>query len=156
MSEKRWIDWNAQPLGQEPDTHIARRLGVMHSGVRNQRLKRGIAAFPKGKVDWSTVVWGEMCDVDMARLLGVRPQSVSKMRRKLGVGRFHIETSCPCGVSIVRPASARRLNSVRFCSWPCTNAWHRAGRMGYGPEAQRLFVAMFAIKREIQNVENNR
>lgn len=43
------IDWNSQPLGLMPDTNIARPLGVDHSAVRRQRVKRGIPTYKAPK-----------------------------------------------------------------------------------------------------------
>ena len=39
------IDWDAQPLGQVPDTHIAMALGISHTRVMYARRARGIAAY---------------------------------------------------------------------------------------------------------------
>lgn len=36
------IDWDAQPLGMEPDTRIAKRLGVGRNQVRIERARRKI------------------------------------------------------------------------------------------------------------------
>jgi hypothetical protein len=38
------IDWDAQPLGREPDYRIAKRLGVAPGSVSSARKARGIAA----------------------------------------------------------------------------------------------------------------
>lgn len=38
------IDWDSQPLGREPDSRIAKRLGVAPGSVSSARKARGIAA----------------------------------------------------------------------------------------------------------------
>lgn len=37
-----WIDWDAQPLGEQYDSEIARMTGVSANTVRRRRLERGI------------------------------------------------------------------------------------------------------------------
>jgi hypothetical protein len=43
----RGIKWDTVGLGTEPDARIAARLGVDHSAVRRQRVRRGIPRFER-------------------------------------------------------------------------------------------------------------
>ncbi len=42
VQPRRLIDWAAQPLGAEPDSAIAARLGCSHRVVAQARIRRGI------------------------------------------------------------------------------------------------------------------
>jgi hypothetical protein len=43
------IDWSLEPLGQEPDRVIARRLGVAQQSVHQQRRRRNIPPCPRAR-----------------------------------------------------------------------------------------------------------
>lgn len=47
-SRKKNIDWDKQPLGEIPDTQLARKLGVVAGTIRYARLKRGIPTAKRG------------------------------------------------------------------------------------------------------------
>lgn len=92
------IDWDAQPFGQIPDTHIARGLSVATGKsispgvVYYQRTTRGIppCAAPQGKVIWADVPWARwqhLSNREVADRLGVSPSSVSRQRILAGWGR---------------------------------------------------------------------
>lgn len=56
MALRKPIDWEAQPLGREPDLDTALRLGVSLSTVHRHRTRLGISAFrdtPAGRYEWS-------------------------------------------------------------------------------------------------------
>jgi len=46
------VDWDAQPLGREPDNVIARRLGCVAASVGYQRRRRGIGVAPGARETW--------------------------------------------------------------------------------------------------------
>lgn len=92
------IDWDAQPLGVMPDTHIARQLGaavgrkIVPGVVYYQRNIRGIEACkaPTGKVDWAKVPWRQwdhLSNSTVAARLGVTASTVSRQRIAAGFGR---------------------------------------------------------------------
>lgn len=43
--QKAGIDWDAQPLGQVPDSELARQLGITQPTVSTARQRRGIRVF---------------------------------------------------------------------------------------------------------------
>lgn len=92
------VDWDAQPLGQVPDTHIARGLSaalgrkVSPGVIYYQRTIRGIPACnaPTGKVVWAEVPWARwqhLTNRQVADRLGVSPSAVSRRRVLAGWGR---------------------------------------------------------------------
>lgn len=104
------VDWDAQPLGQEPDASLARRLGVSPTTVAKQRTNRGIErrqstrepvprkrakapqrGTPREKVgthvDWSTVAF-DGPDQAVADRLGVPLMVVYQHRRALGIPTY--------------------------------------------------------------------
>ena len=91
MGRKRLpIDWGAQPLGQVPDSELAKTLGVSKGTVRHYRAQRDIprctTSFQsKTIVDWDTQPLGEVSDAKLARELGVDRSSVAKARRRHGI-----------------------------------------------------------------------
>lgn len=64
---------------------IAQELGVSPPAVRKQRVRRGIAVFPKPM--WDTSLLGTMSDSLVARVVGRCEGSVNEMRQKLGIPR---------------------------------------------------------------------
>lgn len=101
------IDWDAQPLGELPDTHLAERLGVSGQAVHAARTKRGIPMFqtdgqrPRSEnagIDWDTQPLGEGCDLDLAKQLGVTKEAVRAARRHRGISSARRRSG--------RPASA--------------------------------------------------
>lgn len=84
----KYIDWDAEPLGEIPDTELARELGVRPGAVLEARQKRGIAAVPpraRSGVDWDAEPLGQVSDAELARELGVHKSSVAAQRRKRGI-----------------------------------------------------------------------
>ena len=83
------VDWDEQPLGDEPDGEIARRLGVTSRSVRRARERRGIAPAVKPTealaVDWTSLPLGLESDASIARSIGCDPSTVRKHRRRLGI-----------------------------------------------------------------------
>ena len=70
------IDWDTVTLGEEPDTTVAKRLGVSQSTVCRVRNKRSIARFTlsaEGRF-WTTVTKGPGC--------WIRPAAPSRGRGK--------------------------------------------------------------------------
>jgi len=89
------IDWDAQPLGQLPDTHIAKGLSsaigtrIVPGVIYYQRTIRGIAACdaPRGKVVWAEVPWARwqhLSNSEVATRLGVATSTVSRQRIAAG------------------------------------------------------------------------
>lgn len=87
MTKKLDIDWDAQPLGKESDSEIARRLGVWPSVVWRYRRERGIPPV-SNYIDWDAQPLGEVPDTVLAERLGVSPQAVWSARKVRGIGRF--------------------------------------------------------------------
>lgn len=80
--ERAW--WDAQPLGEVPDTVIARRIGKSATLVREKRLERGIPAYVKPD-PWKNRPVGKMPDAELAERYGVSRQRVHQVRVKMGI-----------------------------------------------------------------------
>jgi len=79
------IDWDAQPLGKDYDSVIAKRLGVTVKEVFRARKSRKILPFAPNrrthkKIDWDAQPLGEEPDRVVAKRLGVSPQTVGYHR----------------------------------------------------------------------------
>lgn len=89
--KSKGIDWDAQPLGEIPDTELARRLGCTHQAVYAQRRRRRIpAAMPwrRSMQDWDNQPLGQMPDRELATLLGVRVSAVANARGRRKIPGF--------------------------------------------------------------------
>lgn len=86
----RGIEWDNVPLGQKPDTVLARELGVTNQVVWEARSRRGIARFggARTQIDWSSLPLGEQPDRAVARQVGVSRRTVAYHRARLGIGPF--------------------------------------------------------------------
>lgn len=85
------IDWSAQPLGQESDNVVARRLDVSVTSVAAQRRKRNItpsAPSPSAGVDWDKQPLGKLSDAEIARQVGVTTGAAKEARVRRGIPRF--------------------------------------------------------------------
>lgn len=92
-STARGIDWDAQPLGVEPDPVIAERLGVSRQSVYMARRARGIPAVngpsaPRAGIDWDAQPLGVEPDPVIAERLGVHESSVGEARRRRGIPAY--------------------------------------------------------------------
>lgn len=90
------IDWDAQPLGAETDTEIARRLDCATSTVTEARRRRKIAPAstamhriggtgPVSPTEWGSQPLGQMSDTALAHQLGVHPTTVRHHRVLAGI-----------------------------------------------------------------------
>ena len=88
-SARKNIDWGQVPLGEEPDTALAKRLGVSPAAVKWQRDARGILAFHavRRRLDLGHVrdVLGTASDREIAERHGLGIWQISYARRKLGI-----------------------------------------------------------------------
>ena len=84
QGKKIKVDWTALPLGDVPDTQIARSLGCSASVVGVARKKMGIRDF-KRRIDWSSIPLGKFPDIEISRRVGCGIQSVRRARRRLGI-----------------------------------------------------------------------
>src|SRR6185295_11679146 len=94
-------------LGKEPDTSIARRLGVTGSVIRKKRKSLGLPAFRRTRRGKQRVAvkrapvkepfrWpkklvarlGRMPDGEVARLAGISKGTVAKERKRRGIKAF--------------------------------------------------------------------
>ena len=153
MPTARWlghrgIDWDSQPLGEQTDEEIGRRLGVDHSAVAAARRVRGVSRFPSREVDWDRVDdLGLTWDTVIAAREGVGLGAVAAARRRRGVSRYRpARRVCACGRSF---CPTRRSHA--YCSLAC---WSAAvdGRQRIGIEdatALRAHVALVALRREV-------
>ena len=81
--KKLAIDWSAQPLGEEPDSTIAARLGCSAPVVRRAREAAGLPLF--GRIDWASEPLGVESDGVIARRLGCSPEAVFYARKQRGI-----------------------------------------------------------------------
>lgn len=90
MSRADQHDWNAEPLGAEPDLWIARRVGVAPGTVSSARRRRGIPVcpLPRGTVErlGGVDMLGQgRTDAEVADALGCGVGAVREARRRHGV-----------------------------------------------------------------------
>ncbi len=86
----RWSARLVAQLGEVPDAVIAKRVGLSATTVRDERVRRGIAAYRARRSD---VVWtermiamlGSASDRAVAQALGISYSSVGHKRRVLGI-----------------------------------------------------------------------
>jgi hypothetical protein len=78
-------DWSKEPLGKEPDSVIADRLGCARSVVHNARARRGIKAFVPAEIDWVAMGIGVKPDGEVGALTGRTKQTIRKLRKRLGI-----------------------------------------------------------------------
>lgn len=86
MSGRKGIDWGAQPLGQLPDSELARQLGVSQSVVTRARRRRDIEPF--SRIDWDAVPLGQATDAALAKALDVPATTVQYARSSRGIAPF--------------------------------------------------------------------
>ena len=88
----RWTKQRISLLGKEPDTKVARRLGVLPGTVWRKRVQLGIPAFePKRHIKWTKAgiaLLGKLSDKALAKRWGVRPETIARKRRDLGIAPF--------------------------------------------------------------------
>jgi len=103
------VAWDDQPLGEVPDTELAKRLGVSNVAVGRARRRRGIPSFSTSAfneagadrrggrvgIDWDAQPLGEMKDAELARRLGVHRSSVNSARRARGIPAARAERARP-------------------------------------------------------------
>jgi hypothetical protein len=85
------IDWAAQPLGQIPDTELARRLGCSHQAVHDARRRRRIPAAVSRQrtgIDWERQPLGQVPDAALAAALHVRVSAVTNARARRKIPGF--------------------------------------------------------------------
>lgn len=90
LESKNSIDWDKQPLGQVPDTKLARELGVTRQRIEQIRKARGIPSFratlgPSASIDWSTQPLGQIPDHQIAKNLGVNVRLVQSQRKRMNI-----------------------------------------------------------------------
>jgi len=86
VSRRLHIDWEIQPLGEMPDSEIARQLGVSRERVRQIRSRMGIAPYAEPEPPW-VVELGKRQDSEIGRRHGVSPVTVGRWRNQLGIAR---------------------------------------------------------------------
>ena len=121
VSAPKKIDWSAQPLGREPDTVIARKLGMCVSSVRRARWSREIPAAPPVSNTSSSLLKDEISKPE------TRSRSPWDLEPELGVVPDR-ELAGKHGVSAdaIRAARFRRkIPSVR----PYSN-WEKDPKLG--------------------------
>ena len=89
LESRKWIDWDAQPLGQISDAELARRLDVTPTAVGIARNKRGIQGLrtKPSVIVWTKKLFGKSTDAALAKRLGVSKGCVSTARKRLGMPR---------------------------------------------------------------------
>jgi len=90
------VDWSVQPLGQMPDSEIARACGVNSSTVTRARQRLGIQTFSLSPVsNWDQVFDSDpKSDAQRAQELGVSRATIQRHRINAGVPRL----STPTGI----------------------------------------------------------
>lgn len=93
LESRKWIDWDAQPLGNVPDRVLARSLGVSAKMVKLRRNERGIPRFDQ----FATVrpLMGTMSDSALAKQLGRSAKSLTAARNRFGIARWQPEREEP-------------------------------------------------------------
>lgn len=88
----RNIDWDAQPLGMESDTALARRIGVSSTAVARARKARGIQGTDgrnwRKPMLFDHPLLGTMADAELAQRLGVNKKTVQAARHRRGIAPF--------------------------------------------------------------------
>lgn len=79
-------DWDKQPLGQVPDTTLARQLRCSPGTVIKHRKARGIPPYRKHK--WDEQPLGKVPDFEIAQKMGVRPSQVGTARHVRGIPSY--------------------------------------------------------------------
>jgi len=83
------IDWDAQPLGETPDSALADGLGVSRSAVTAARRRRQIPPWrERNTIDWDSQPLGEVQDPIIAKRLGTRTEDVYAARKRRGIPSF--------------------------------------------------------------------
>lgn len=104
------IDWDHEPLGEQPDAALAARLGVSTSAVSQQRRHRGIRPYGARRLPpWAWLVLGLASDGEVARACGMNCAQVR--RRRLRAGIPVIEAPSAAG------AKARSAMGVSLPAW---------------------------------------
>jgi DNA-binding CsgD family transcriptional regulator len=82
----RWTDAVVSRLGREPDSRIARDLGISSSSVLSKRRTLAIPRWVRHRWTAAQRRWlGRLSDREIARRLGVSSRLVRTERRRLGV-----------------------------------------------------------------------
>jgi len=102
------IDWDAEPLGVESDTDIARRLGCCRSAVSAARARRGIPRATRPH-DWDAEPLGVESDAEIARRTGMSEPAVARARRLRGI---------PARPRVARPRTQGLWSWVRWDDYP--------------------------------------
>jgi hypothetical protein len=91
MARAKGIDWSAQPLGQVPDTEIARAAGCTQVAVLQARQRAGLPPCittrhlrPKG-IMWEFEPLGQHTDAEIAESLGCTAMAVCCARKARGI-----------------------------------------------------------------------
>lgn len=89
--------YDGQPLGEESDGTIAKRLGVTHEAVFYARKKRGIRSSRPQSARCNTSDFsdelGATTDREVAERHGIKPHQVAYARRSLGIRSTRIDWS---------------------------------------------------------------
>jgi len=96
------IDWDNQPLGQVPDTQLAKILSCAPSQVTLARHRRSIPSYTDlvgidyptkaAGIDWSRQPLGKKPDCELAWTLGVSEPRVAAARRARNIETYRART----------------------------------------------------------------
>ena len=85
MAAVKEINWDKAPLGERPDSVVAKMYGVLQETVRRARLQRGIKATYIDRVDWGKQPLGKKPDAEIAKEIGCNRESVRSARVRRGI-----------------------------------------------------------------------
>lgn len=89
LDMRKWINWDEQPLGQMPDSEIAKKLNVTATAVSYARRQRGINGENRyvKKVTWTKELFENATNIELAKRFGICKSTVSAARKRLGLPR---------------------------------------------------------------------